>query len=156
MALMARSRFVLPALKINSSPRPVDPQLVRLPIWLAISPATWHAYTSTASAGGITATATATPLRVTWIMGDGTTVTCRGPGTTYRDGKNDPRRPSPTCGHTYMESSAQAPNARYRVTATITWSITWTALGQSGALPSLTTSAAASFRVAESQAIVTS
>ncbi|GII02766.1 hypothetical protein Pta02_47740 [Planobispora takensis] len=44
-------------------------------------------------------------------MGDGTTVTCRGPGTPYRESRDDPRRPSLTCGHTYLESSADVPNA---------------------------------------------
>ncbi|MEO3810773.1 hypothetical protein ABGB17_17365 [Sphaerisporangium sp. B11E5] len=153
---MARDRFVLPIPKISSSPRPSDPQLVRLPIWLAIAHDIWHPYMSTASAGGITATARATPVRVAWVMGDGAIVVCLGPGTRYRDGKDDPRRSSPTCGHTYLESSAEAPHARYRVTATVTWSVTWSAIGQSGTLPALTTTAATSFRVAESQAIVTS
>lgn len=155
VALMARDRFVLPVPGIGSSPKPEDPQLVRLPVWLAVSTSQWRPYTASATAGGITATATARPTTVTWRMGDGGTVICRGPGTHYRDGKDDPRKPSPTCGHTYLESSATAPNATYRVTATITWGITWTAGGQSGALPPLTTTASTGFRVAESQAIVT-
>ncbi|MFD0882976.1 hypothetical protein ACFQ08_00120 [Streptosporangium algeriense] len=153
---MARDRLALPVLKIVTSPRSQYPQLVRLPIWLGVARETWHPYTATASAGGVVATVTATPTHVTWIMGDGATVTCRGPGTPYRVGRDDPRKPSPTCGYTYLESSANAPNARYRVTATATWLITWVAAGQRGTLPPLTTTATTGFRVAESQAIVTS
>ncbi|WP_176728621.1 hypothetical protein [Planobispora rosea] len=155
VALMGRDRFTLPAPEIGSSPRPEDPQLVRLPIWLAVERDAWHPRTATATAGGITAIAVATPARVTWTMGDGITVTCKGPGTPYRESRDDPRRPSPTCGHTYLESSADAPDAEYRVTATITWNVTWAAAGQAGTLPSLTTTATTAFRVAEAQAIVT-
>ncbi|MFI9559105.1 hypothetical protein [Nonomuraea endophytica] len=150
VALMARDRFTLPSPTIASSPKPSDPQLVRLPIWLAVGSGVWHPYTSSASAGGITATATATPTTVTWSMGDGTTRTCSGPGTLYKEGRDDPREESPTCGHTYLRSSE-----KYRVVATITWAVTWSAAGQSGVLPPLVTTAAAGFRVAESQAIVT-
>ncbi|MEV2272907.1 hypothetical protein [Nonomuraea africana] len=155
VALLARDRFTLPSPTIASSPKPSDPQLVRLPVWLAVDQGIWHPYTSSATAGGITATATATPATVTWSMGDGNTKTCRGPGTLYKEGRDDPRKESPTCGHTYVESSATAPNAKYPVTATITWAITWSAAGESGTLPPLVTTSSTSFRVAESQAIVT-
>ncbi|MEU7894245.1 hypothetical protein AB0B45_15455 [Nonomuraea sp. NPDC049152] len=110
---------------------------------------------STATAGGITATATATPTLVTWNMGDETTVTCKGPGTPFRHGRDDARKESPTCGHTYVKSSATNPSAKYPVTATITWAITWSAAGESGTFPPLVTTSTTSFRVAESQAIVT-
>lgn len=155
VALMARDSFTLPNPAIASSPKPSDPQLVRLPIWLAVGEDIWHPFTSTASAGGITATATATPTIVSWSMGDGATITCRGPGTAYKQGRDEPRKESPTCGHTYVESSATAPNTKYPVAATITWAITWSAAGESGTLPALVTTSSTSFRVAESQAIVT-
>ncbi|WP_433418762.1 hypothetical protein ACQP1V_03605 [Microtetraspora malaysiensis] len=153
VALMARDRFRLPAPAIGSSPKAEDLQLVRLPIWLAVARQTWRPYTATATAGGITAVATATPVSVSWTMGDGATVICKGPGTPYRDGRDDPRKSSPTCGHTYLRSSGR--DDGYRVTATITWRVTWSASGESGTLPPLSTTSSASFRVAESQAIVT-
>ncbi|GGK70258.1 hypothetical protein Ppa06_36370 [Planomonospora parontospora subsp. parontospora] len=153
--LEAVDRLVLPEPEIGSSPGPEDLQLVRLPIWLTISRASWRPRTATGTAGGTTATVLARPARVNWDMGDGTTVVCRGPGTAYREGRDDPRRPSPTCGHTYLDSSMDAPNGEYRVTATVVWEVTWTAGGRSGPLPSLTTTASEEFRVAESQSVVT-
>jgi hypothetical protein len=101
-------------------------------------------------------TATATPVLAVWSMGDGATVTCKDPGTPYTAG-NNPAAASPTCGHTYEESSAGQPGGAFRVTVTITWDITWTATGGAGgALAPLQTVAAAQFRVAESQALNTS
>jgi hypothetical protein len=88
-------------------------------------------------------------------MGDGAAVTCHGPGTPYAGG--NPAAASPTCGHAYERSSAGQPGGAYRVTATITWDITWTSTGGAGGvMPPLQTTAAAQFRVAESQALNTS
>jgi hypothetical protein len=88
-------------------------------------------------------------------MGDGTTITCTGPGTPY--GGTNPAAASPTCGHTYQESSGGKPGGAYRVTATITWDITWKSTrGAGGVLAPLETVTAAEFRVAESQALNTS
>ena len=99
-------------------------------------------------------TATATPVRVTWSLGDGSTVVCRGPGTPFPAG-GDPKAASPDCGHTYRRSSAGQPGEAFRVTAAITWSITWAGGGQAGELPALETAGVAALRVAESQALVT-
>ncbi|MFC4060926.1 hypothetical protein ACFOWE_21700 [Planomonospora corallina] len=154
-AVAAAERLDLPDPEIGSSPRPNELQLVRFPIWLTIPRKAWRPRTATATVDGTTATVVARPLRVTWSMGDGTTVVCRGPGTAYREGRDDPRRPSPTCGHTYLEPSTDAAGGEYRVTATVTWEVTWTAAGRSGPLAPLTTRAGTAFRVAESQAIVT-
>ena len=88
-------------------------------------------------------------------MGDGATVTCKGPGTPYEDG--NPAAASPTCGYTYSQSSAGQPSGAYRVTVTITWGINWKGPGGAGgALAPLQTTGAAQFRVAESQALNTS
>ncbi|MFI0420487.1 hypothetical protein [Spongiactinospora sp. 9N601] len=155
VALMARDRLKLPRPKIVSSPKQDVPQLVRLPIWLSVWPATWQPHSAAADADGITATATATPTTISWDMGDGRTVTCRGPGTRFQPGRHDPNQASPTCGHSYQESSATVPGGRYRVTATITWAVTWSTAREDGTLPPLTTASTTSFRVAESQAIIT-
>jgi hypothetical protein len=94
------------------------------------------------------------PVTVTWTMGDGSQVVCRGPGTPYTEG--DPARPSPTCSHTYPRSSARQPGLRYPVTATTTWRITWTATGvvsASGTLPPLLRTSTTTLRVAEAQTV---
>ncbi|MET7457837.1 hypothetical protein ABZT03_39520 [Streptomyces sp. NPDC005574] len=79
----------------------------------------------------MTVTATAKVSKIVWTMGDGTTVTCAGPGTPYTAaaGKSD----SPTCGHTYTRTSTHQPESRYQITATSTWTIHWqTTIGGGG------------------------
>jgi len=91
------------------------------------------------------------PSYVTWNTGDGSTVTCNGPGTTY-DTALPASSQSTTCSHTYTTTSAGQPSpngnpndAAFPITATITWSIAWTGPnGSAGVLPSLTTQGATS------------
>ncbi|MFB6480504.1 hypothetical protein [Streptomyces virginiae] len=52
-------------------------------------------------------------------MGDGATVICTGPGTSYTPDRG--KETSPTCGHDYTRTSAALPDGRYRVTAATTW-----------------------------------
>jgi hypothetical protein len=148
VAQMARNRLWLPAPNISANP--VGEQLVNLPTWLWVS--TWHPVSATAAVPGVSVTAIATPTSVSWSMGDGTVVTCAGPGTPFRPG-GDPTAPSPTCGHTYGISSANQPRHAFSVTATVHWTVTWSGAGQSGTFPDLTTTGNAAFRVAESQAL---
>jgi hypothetical protein len=156
LAELAREYLVLPSPVIVSSPAQAALQLVRLPTWLWVAPAEWAARSKTAAVPGESVTATATPVSVTWRPGDGSTVTCIGPGTPYTS-VDSPSSPSPDCGHTYTASSAGQPDGAYKATATITWDVTWraTAGGAGGVLPPLHTTAVAQFRVAESQALDT-
>lgn len=97
-------------------------------------------------------TATAVAESIYWTWGDGTGTTCSGPGTPYAGG-GDGLSPSPTCGHTYQKSSH---GARWPVTASTTWRVSWVGGGlASGARGSLTVvaPARATVRVAELQAI---
>ena len=154
LARRARSRLVLSPPQIDASPAPGADQLVNLPTWLWIQRSAWRPVSATASVPGVSVTARAAPKQVTWTMGDGSTVVCRGAGTPYRS-KDDPHAPSPDCGHTYRRSSAGQPSGAYPVSATITWEIRWSGGGQSGTFPALTTTANAQFPVAESQAVNT-
>jgi hypothetical protein len=155
LAQLAVKYLRLPDPVIRSSPAPGALQLTRLPVWLWVAADAWQPQSKTAQVPGESVTATATPVSAAWSMGDGTTVTCTGPGTPYGDG--NPAAASPTCGHTYGQSSAGQPAGAYPVTVTITWDITWAgAGGAGGALAPLQTVAAAQFRVAESQALNTS
>ncbi|WP_235034835.1 hypothetical protein OHU34_03395 [Streptomyces sp. NBC_00080] len=108
-----------------ASPRAAGRYLVGMPMWMWVnqSPTTYGPNTASASAGGVTVTATAKVSKIVWAMGDGAAVTCAGPGTPYTAaaGKSD----SPTCGHTYSRTSADQAGGRYRVTATSTWTIDW-------------------------------
>jgi hypothetical protein len=156
LAALVRQILVLPSPVIQSSPAPGSLQLTRLPTWLWISHTVWTPKSKTATVPGESVTATATPVSVVWHSGDGSTVTCHGPGIPYTSAYS-PSSASPDCGHTYTRSSAGQPGGAYHVTATITWDITWTGTGGAGgALPPLFTTAAMAFRVAESQAVNTS
>ncbi|MFD0900733.1 hypothetical protein [Actinomadura sediminis] len=78
---------------------------------------------------GQTVQGTATPVSVTWNLGEGRLV-CDDAGS--RDGR--------TCQYTYKRSSAGRPGGAYSITATITWQLTWACDGAecdaaSGTLP---------------------
>ena len=153
LAQTARRYLPLPAPGIRTSPAAAD-QVVNVPTWLWVDPATWGTRSATASVPNETATVTATPVRVTWTMGDGRRVVCAGPGTPYSAG--DPARPSPDCGHVYRRSSAGQGGLAYPVAATTSWRISWVASGvvaASGTLAPLERTATTSLRVAEAQTV---
>ena len=108
---------------IEMAPPNGNPQLVNVATWLWIDPGAWRTLTATANAGTVTATAAATPAKVVWGMGDGHTVTCDGPGTPYN--ASTPNATS-DCSYTWTEPGS------YQVTATVYWSVTWTATGAPG------------------------
>lgn len=153
LAREAVSRLRLPAPAIRANPDPAADLLVRVPVWLWVDSLTWGPRSATASVPGMSVTATATPTEVAWSFGDGSSdQTCSGAGTPWRPGI-DPRAESPTCGHTYLVSSAGAPGDVFTLRATVTWSVSWVGGGQSGSVPALTTTSAVPVRVAQSQAI---
>jgi hypothetical protein len=85
-----------------------------------------------ASVAGESVTATAAPVRVVWSMGDGSSVTCDGPGEPFDAADPD----HPPCGYTYrvdssgQEQSGASGNDRYyTVRGTVTWQISWACTG---------------------------
>jgi hypothetical protein len=151
-------RFLpLPAPVIRTNPPPTQDQLVNLATWLWVDRAAWGARTATASVPGLAVTVTAVPATVTWRMGDGGEVVCRGPGAPFDPAAARPGQPG-TCSYTYRRASAGMPASRFTVTATTTWRITWTATGAAdgSSLPPLSRSSQTALRVAEVQAINTS
>lgn len=149
LAERARKQLRLPGPAIATSP--TGTQLVNLPTWLWLDGG-WAPTSATAAVPGVEVTATATPTSVTWSMGDGTEVTCQGPGTPFVPG-GDPSAASPDCGHVYRVSSAGRPGEVFAVTATVRWTVTWAGAGQDGDFPDLTATTNATFRVAEAQAL---
>ncbi len=126
--------------------------------WYWTDAATWKSYTATARAGGNWATVTAEPVSLSFIPGDGhAAVSCAGPGSVWRQGVNGPWEPSPSgCQYRYPHSSIHDPNEEVTATYTITWQLTWTGSGNtSGTLTAKTTSATATFAVAEVESVVT-
>jgi hypothetical protein len=152
VARRAENNLALPAPAIRLSP--AGEQLVNLPTWLAIDPAGWGERSARAAVPGVSVTATATPESVAWSTGDGSTTTCRDPGTIF-EASDDPASASPTCGHTYRVSSTDQPGSAYAVTATVHWSVSWAGAGQAGTFADLTTAATTRVPVAEAPALST-
>lgn len=132
LARRAVAAMTLHAVGIGIVPedKPGKVGIVGFPQWMWVQdpgPATMGPVTRAASAGGYTVTATATVDHLVWNMGDGTSVTCNGPGTPYEDrfGQQD----SPTCGYRYAHPGD------YTVTATSYWTVRWSGIGQTGTIP---------------------
>ncbi len=149
LAEQAIAAMPLQAPVIRTAPPPGSAGgLVGLPVWMWTEPGeqTSGPAQGVASAGGVTVVAVGRVSQVAWDMGDGTTVLC-GIGTPYRPG--DTGR-SPDCGHVYDRASTRHVPALggWPVTATSTWTITWTGGGLSGT-ETLQLSASAELSVGE-------
>lgn len=147
------------ALELLALPTPhigVNPSepVVHVETWLWVDRGTWGTRTQTASAGGVTATVTATPSRVTWDMGNGDRVICEGPGNPY-DPAKPARAQSTDCSYTYRHSSAGQPAGAYQVTATVEWGLSWRVAGAAGGgtLPATSNSISTALPVGEMQAL---
>jgi hypothetical protein len=138
VAQSAISQMNLRAIDIGIAPEPGKGSvgLVGMPVWMWAANPDSHTVgpaTASATAGGITVTATARLQRITWDMGDGHTVTCTTAGTPYMPAYGN--RESPDCGHVYTSSSSAEPGDAFTVTATSDWVIKWQGAGQSGTIP---------------------
>ena len=123
IAQQAIQQLGLGSPSIEMAPPDGSPQLVGVATWLWVDPGAWRTLTASATAGPVTVTATASPSKVVWEMGDGTSVTCDGPGTPYSS--SDPEATT-DCSYTWPEAG------NYAVSATVYWSVTWTAAGAPG------------------------
>ncbi|MCX4515941.1 ATP/GTP-binding protein [Streptomyces sp. NBC_01619] len=136
LAQRAVDKMLLRAPEIGITPKPGGKGVVGMPVylWTEQGPETYGPNTASASAGGLTVTATATVSKIVWTMGDGSTVTCTTAGTPYRAAFG--KRPSPDCGHRYTVPSSTTASGKFHVTATSTWTIDWQVNGggQSGQL----------------------
>lgn len=136
--------------RIALSPGADRTHLVNMPTWLAVDGG-WDGLSSTASVPGVTVTVVARPSRVVWKLGDGAEVVCSGPGSVFDPHRPDGRTTS-DCSHTWRRSSG---GGRFRVTATIEWSVEWTATGAPGGgdLGVITNSSSVEVRVAEARTV---
>ena len=161
VALEAENSLRLPSPTGYTNPSVVS--VVNLPTWLWIDAGLWHSYSVTATVGTVSATAVATPTTVTWSTGDGGSTNCDGPGTVYDSAESSPQQ-STYCSHTYTVSSAGQPSASddsddgtFTVRATIDWSVSWSAQGDTGggSLPPLSTSSSTNIRVEQVESVNT-
>jgi hypothetical protein len=137
VAQLAINQMDLRAITIGIAPKAENGRIgiVGMPIWMWVANPdghTWGPATASATAGGITVTATARVHQITWDMGDGHKVTCRTAGTPYKPEYGN--RNSPDCGYVYTTSSSPKPDHKFTVTATSDWVIEWAGAGQTGTI----------------------
>jgi hypothetical protein len=157
VAQIAIEQMALRAIDIGIAPEPGEDSIgiVGMPVWMWAANPDSHTVgpiTESASAGGVTVTATARVHRITWDMGDGTQIICTTTGTPYKASYG--KQQSPDCGHVYAKSSSTKSGGKYTVTASSDWVITWDGAGQTGTirLNGLTRSVA--IAVGEAQVLV--
>jgi hypothetical protein len=130
LAQQAISAMGLSAPDIRLAPPADSPHgaTIGFPVWMwtARREATVGPITRTASAGSITVTATASLAKIDWSMGDGSAVSCPGPGTEFTEDLSG--QPSPTCGHVYRDLVTGGVAG---INATSRWEIRWSGGGQS-------------------------
>jgi hypothetical protein len=127
----ASSELQLPLPQISTSPASPAPVVVNLPTYLYVGAGTWQSVTATATIGGITATATATPDHIQWAISDGSSVTCDGPGIPYNGSWGATPPPASTGACTYTFAYPDQPGT-YSISATVYYHVTWTSIGVAG------------------------
>ena len=158
---------VLRRLKEESLPAPtpafalLDPQFgwayVRTPLDFRAGGGSWAPVSVTASIGPFSATATGTPVSLTFDPGDSSAadpVTCRGTAPIAPYVAESPG----ACSYTYTNASSTSAYDGYHflTTFTIGWQISWTSsTGEGGNLEPFSTSATSELAVAEAKGIVT-
>lgn len=157
VAQVAIDSMKLKAIRLGLAPEPGPDSIgvVGMPVWMWARAPDAHTVgpiTKSATADGITITATARLRRITWDMGDGNEVVCDTAGTPYEPtfGRTD----SPDCGHTYLKSSAGRPDDAYIVTATSSWVVTWSGAGQTGTIRLDGLHRTTQIRIGEAQVLV--
>jgi hypothetical protein len=153
LAQVALGRLSVPLPALQTWPPNGGTSLVNVPVWLHVG--NWTQLTASASAGGLTATITAEPVRATWDMGEDS-VECDSAGSSF-----DPTVPADaqdtSCSYTYRHSSGTRNDWTYHATGTLVWHLRWNATnGQGGDLGEISRTSAFTIRVEESQALVVS
>jgi hypothetical protein len=113
-----------------ANPRAGGKYVVGMPMWMWANetPTAYGPNTATATAGGVTVTATAKVSSIRWDMGDGSEpVVCNGPGTKYENSMG--KAPSPDCGHLYETASSSKKDEKFHGEATATWTVDWQVTG---------------------------
>lgn len=152
LAQMAANTVRLPLPGVRTWPPAGSAGLVNLPVWLHVE--NWQPVSASASAGALTATVEATPVRAEWDMDEGVEV-CSSAGSVYDPvAKPDPK--SSSCSYTYRQSSGVRPDDTYHATVTVTWHLRWSATnGEGGDLGEVTGPPAGfDLQIEESQALV--
>ena len=128
LAKKALGQIQLATARVSTAPSPPHPEVVGVEVWLWVPSAQWEALSKTVRAGATVVTATAVPNLVTWNPGDGSRpLQCGDAGRVWESSYTDA---APTdCGYTYRTLSAGQPGGVFRITATISYFVTWTCTG---------------------------
>ena len=155
LAVQARNQLVLPGPTVHTAP-PSGRLVVQWQTWLWMDAGVWQPLSASASAGLVSATVMARPVRVRWDMGDGHVIVCDGPGTAWQPGVPAAQQ-HPSCSYVYRRSSAGQPDNSYVIRTSIDWSTSWVAAGApgGGALDPAITTGSLAVQVGEVQALVT-
>lgn len=147
-----------------TSPARDDQQLVGLPTWMWIDPAAWQPVSATAEVPGVSATVTATPVRVVWDMGErapygrsiaagGDPVPCDGPGQPFDPAGGDDQETD--CSYVFQWDSTGEDDSAFHAAATVEWAASYTAsTGQAGDLDTITRTTEFPLTVTQRQAVV--
>ncbi len=153
LALDALASVQIAPPAIRTSPSENGRLYVQVPTWLWLDSTWWQTYEATANTGRVWSTVRARPVATTWELGDGRSVSCRGPGTPWRRGLSED---ASSCTHTYRSSSASRPGGTFSLEATVTLEVSWTSnVTGGGTLPAITRSSTLAVEVGEIQAIGT-
>lgn len=109
LAQQAMAGLGLPVPTVGTAPAPKTYVRVKTSLWVE-----GVDVVKTEEIGAPRLQATAKPESVDWNMGE-KTVHCQGLGS----------KKAPTCTYTYQRASAGQPGGSYKITATITWHVTW-------------------------------
>lgn len=133
-----------------------DATIVGENTWVWTDRGVWKPAVQRVQVGPVWAEVTATPVGMTFSSGTGGSMSCSGPGTPY-DRSYGLHAASPDCGFVYTRSSVGQPNDLATAEWAIQWSVSW--VGSDGTaevggdFPQMSSRAAATFAVAEVQAL---
>jgi len=154
LARRALAEITLRAPDLQIRPDPNGAGLVGLPVWLWAEkgPETWGPISNDAEERGLRVDITASVTNLAFDLGDGSPrVNCPSGGTPYPKGATGP---SPDCGHVFTKSSKQQPGQKFSVTATTTWTVSWTSSsGESATLEPQIREATVGVRINELQVV---
>ena len=113
---------IRPPIPVPATAPPFDDVIVKAQTWLWLEAYPWMPIEDSDSQGGISVTVRATPTLATWAMGEGTSVTCAGPGTPWTPGADDA---DSYCQYAYADSSAITQSGTFAGSVTVTWEFEW-------------------------------
>jgi hypothetical protein len=153
LALEALDSVQIDPPAIRTSPSQDGQLFVQVRTWLWIDGDWWHGYEATATAGRVWSKVVAQPVSVTWQLGDGTALTCSGPGTAWTPGAPED---GTDCSHVYRRSSASTAGGTFQLSASVRLSVSWTSNAPfGGTLPAIDRPSSLEVEVGEIQAIGT-